>query len=160
MLVRNNKAHRTTQPPWWDKQCHDLKRDKMSAPHYFRFQNSRGTLKRYKMHKNRFKNVIRQKKGNLFKKKKEELIRSRSNPLNFWKLIKQARASKRSYDKIKDSELLEYFKNLLFDINREDITNFECIDSEFEFFQSPITDAEVRKRILKLKPGKAGGLTG
>ena len=132
----------------------------MSALHYFRFQNSRDTLKRYKMHRNRFKNVIRQKKGNFLKKKKEELIRSRSNPLVFWKLMKQARASKGSYDKIKDSEWLEYFKNLLFDINREDITNFECIDSEFELFQSPITDAEVRKSILKLKPGKAGGPDG
>ena len=76
--------------------------------------------------------------------------------MKFWKLIKQARASKRSYDKIKDSNWLEYFKNLLYDINREDITNFKCIDSEFELFQSPITDAEVRKSILKLKPGKAG----
>ena len=87
----------------------------MSALNYFRFQNSEDTLKRYKMHRNRFKNVIRQRKGNFFKKKKEELIRSRSNPLKFWKFIKQARASKRLYDKIKDSEWLEYFKNLLFD---------------------------------------------
>ena len=127
MLKENNNAHRRTQPPWWDKQCHDLKRDKMLALHHFRFYNSRDALKRYKMYRNRFKNVIRQKKGNFLKQKKEELIRSRSNPLKFWKLIKQARASKRSYDKIKDSQWLEYFKGLLFDINRQDITNFECI---------------------------------
>lgn len=134
----------------------------MLALHHFRFRNSSDALKRYKMNRNRFKNVICQKKGNFLKQKKEELIRSRSNPLKFWKLIKQARASKRSYDKIKDSQWLEYFKGLLFDINREDTctTNFECIESEVELFQSSITDEEVRKSILTLKPGKAGGPDG
>ena len=38
--------------------------------------------------------------------------------------------------------------------------DFECIKSETELFQCPITDAEVRKGILKLKTGKSGGRDG
>ena len=110
MLVRKNKSQNKSQPQWWDNQCQELKKDKMSALHQFRFHNSRDSLKRYKMNRNRFKNVIRQKKANFFRRKRDELISSRSNPLKFWKLIKQARASKRSYDKITDGEWLEYFK--------------------------------------------------
>ncbi|MEW8546755.1 MAG: reverse transcriptase family protein, partial [Candidatus Thiodiazotropha sp.] len=159
MLVRS-RGQRKSQPPWWDKQCQILKRDKMSSLHGFRYYNSVDHLREYKMNRNRFKNVTRSKKANYLKKQKEELINSRSNPTKFWKLIKQTRASKKTYDKIKGSEWHEHFRRLLYDDSKDDISNFECTESENELFQCPISDAEVRKGIMKLKSGKSGGPDG
>ena len=58
---------------------------------------------------------------------RKKLISSVSNPLKFWKLIKQARARKQSHDKIKYSEWLEHFKGLLFDSNRVSVVLYNKI---------------------------------
>ncbi|MEW8544973.1 MAG: reverse transcriptase family protein [Candidatus Thiodiazotropha sp.] len=152
------------QEPWWDRQCDQVKKEKFKLLRQFRRNNDLQTLNNYKEVRNKFKDICRQKKLDLQKQNREELIASRKNSSLFWKSVKKFRYKDKQINNIAPHRWVSHFKELLY---VEDIGNLlEYVHGYSEdglyndTFNAPFTMSEMRISIKSLKLGKAGGPDG
>lgn len=91
MRTRNCGHPTVAKNPWWDSQCDNVKRDKLRALNGFRSYPSSSNSSEYKSHRNRLKNIVKEKKHRYSVNLKTTLVESRNNPKAFWKNVKKIR---------------------------------------------------------------------
>ena len=88
MKCKNFIHRRSSQPVRWDNECEKSKREKYIALRHFRNTNSHEDLDIYISKRNAFKRIKRDKKYKIVLNNRNQLVESRNNPCEFWKLIK------------------------------------------------------------------------
>ena len=151
----------STNKPWWDAVCESMGNRKMQALRLFRTVSNRSNLSRYLTLRNTFKGVCRNKKQTYENEQKKKLVDSRKNPSKFWKLLKGNVKSIKS--KLQPLQWFNYFK-VLFSLSEQDEMgeqngNYIPADSA-AFLNDPLSVAEVRSAIRKLKTWKSPGPDG
>lgn len=145
------KSSQTSKPKWFDKNCHEAKKE---------FKTARNIFARNKTNENRLSfvrtltkyNRIRQRAKRLFKMNEGKRLGSIANskPRQFWKSLKQCyNKSQNNMNNIKMNDLYEHFNTLLSQdsdviVDNQDFQIIEDIDLDCE-----ITEYEVRKAVFK-----------
>ena len=80
---------KSTQPGWWDSQCHTFKRKKYCMQQKYRLSNDQSDFVTYKICRNEFKAVYRKKKIAHQSKKRQLLSIACNDPKSFWSLLKE-----------------------------------------------------------------------
>ena len=115
--------------------------------------------------------MCRQKKESFERKNREELIKSRTDNNQFWKIIKKLKGKKSKETDISCDEWNNHFKNLLYDDGIVDLTDEEIalqlekesidVGNEYDyFFDVPFTLDELLSSVNALKLGTSGGPDG
>ena len=81
--------------PWWDRQYENIKREKFHALDGLRSYPSPVNLKEYRYHRNRLKNILKEKKHAYTESQKQKLLESRNDPKTFWKNVQNIREKKK-----------------------------------------------------------------
>ena len=161
MRMRNCGHPTVAKNPWWDSQCDNVKRDKLHALNRFRSYPSSSNLSEYKSHRNRLKNIVKEKKHRYSVNLRTTLVESRNDPKAFWKNVKKIRNRSITPNKISVESWFNHFKDLLHIQNQEDLQNFQYEESSTaDIFDAPISEEEVRNSIMQIRSGKSGGPDG
>lgn len=153
-------SYKSTQPPWWDQHCCDLKRDKYRALRKFRLTNDFEDLDSYKQSKRSFKQYIKTRKSQLQKQKRNVLIESRNNPTEFWKILKRENCESQTSNSISNMEWYNHFRTLLFDPTKEPIVINDTDVEEDGFLNAEFNVDEILQAISKLGKNKSPGNDG
>ena len=155
MKSKPSKTNVAKQEPWWDGECDKLKKEKFKALRLFRTENNYQHLNNYKVLRNRFKDVCRQKKQDYQKRNRDELVASRSNMNLFWRTVKKFRFKKPSISNaIKPEQWISHFKDLLnipnLGILAETVYGFREDGAFNDAFNEPFTMSELQSSIKSL----------
>ena len=181
MEVTSTKSRiKRWQPRWWTKECEQLKSQKYCKLKKFKTSNNPQDLIEYKNARSGFKNMCNIKKMLWKDKLKDNLIKSKSDPVTFWKTVKSLNPHCIPTTDITAIEWLTYFEKLLnqeVEINVEFsdiVTGYtETHDSECEIckgtqpgsdeiqeLNNAISSEEILKCIKDMSNGKAAGIDG
>ena len=112
-------------------------------------------LSLYKIHRNKFKSMCKQKKSKAKKQKRLKLIDSRTDPKMFWSLINSSVEKTQSENYIEHETWYKHFKNLL---NKE--SSHEAVDARplnLNFIPTKsITNDEIIQNIRSLDDKSPG----
>lgn len=148
------------QPPWWDRECQELKQRKYALLRKFRLSNLNADFRLYKQARKEFKQKFKQNKQLYENNLRQELLQVWKDPRKLWQIVKGTNQSAET-SKIKSSEWQEYFSSLLYCDNAADIGSID--DTEFEaaasatILNEEIYLSEVLSSIKQLKLGKRSG---
>ena len=168
----NSNLRKVYQPPWWDKECTELKQNKYKKLNNFHNTGLEIDLNTYLDSKKIFKNACHMKKIRFDNQKVNDLISKFTEPNNrgFWGEIKtmlSIKSNNYKYNQIHPKEWLNHFKDLLGGENinvddRVEIVETESYtdDESFDLLNGPILLDEVVSGIKSLKRGKAAGIDG
>ncbi|MEW8547342.1 MAG: reverse transcriptase family protein, partial [Candidatus Thiodiazotropha sp.] len=168
-VLKTHKNILKTQPAWFDTECENLKHIKLQNLKRFRKIRSEDNLYAYVNSRNRFKNLICEKKKVYYDKQLESLISSVADPKSFWSKLKAITCKRNStrFVNITSQEWFTHFEQLFADVNQEDseiseIIDIENTEGEIEnlIFNADIADDEILQAIKHLKKGKSGGPDG
>ena len=160
MTKRFKPSKPNDQPPWWDRECQELKQRKYSLLRKFRLSNLNADFRLYKQARKEFKQKFKQNKQLYQKDRRQELLQAWKDPRKFWRIVKGSNQSAES-SKIKRFEWQEYFRSLLYCENAADIDSVD--DTEFEaaasanILNEEISLSKVLSSIKQLKLGKSSG---
>ena len=126
LKCKSNTFDQSSQPLWWDKECESAKKGKYLALRLFRVTNSDQDLQTYLSKRNALKCMNREKKLNLALENRNKLIKSRTNPREFWRLIKSCSSKQSCFagSDVSCTDWYNYFKKLLnVDVNGDNADN-------------------------------------
>lgn len=160
MTNRFKPSKPNDQPPWWDRECQELKQRKYALLRKFRLSNLNADFRLYKQARKEFKQKFKQNKQLYENDRRHELLRAVKDPRKFWRIVKGTNQSAET-SKIKSSEWQDYFSSLLYcdnaaDIGSVDDMNFEAATSA-NILNEEISLSEVLSSIKQLKLGKSSG---
>ena len=149
---------------WWDADCESLKLLKYKCLRKFRKTNTDHDFRDYITNRNRFKAVCKRKKLLFQKYKRLSLVQNRSNPKEFWKLLKNStKANVNTSASVSPFEFYSYFKSLLFDVTAPALTYDQSGDSgnpNADCLNNSLCLTEIEKAITSLANGKSVGIDG
>ena len=181
---RNHKKNGNTNKEWWDEVCEKIKINKRFQLMKFRETNAKPDLERYLDVKREFKTTCREKMLNWKAYMKEELMKLRNNPNQFWKQIKSLGGRTNASSRIASDVWIKHFRDLLcsqptilpvFKEGVEQTLSFhdeQCekccddfgnnldIDTDLIALNSSLTEEEVSSSINEMSNGKAPGTDG
>ena len=158
-LQQGNKKHK----PWFDQHCLNLRNDYHRIRNKIKFTNSNERLDKIKMASKKFKEIVKKKKAEYFKKlhKKLRVLKS-NNSKEYWNLLNRASRHKQGGSAIELEVFKEHFKkisNTDSEITLDQDTNLPNFDQDVnEEINNMFTVDEIRAIIRKLKNGKACGI--
>ncbi|XP_060562301.1 uncharacterized protein LOC132721934 [Ruditapes philippinarum] len=162
MLVKNMSGRFSSQPPWWNSTCDNLKYIKYRALRKFRESNSLLDLRIFKDKRNEFKNYCRIMLLQYQFSNRNMLLASSNDPSSFWKILKRGKTSRALDISISPSEWYQYFAGLLYDENAVaiDQPSDNYIDPSASVLNEPFTLDEILRSIANLSVGKCSGIDG
>ena len=83
-----NRQINGTQPIWWDKECITAKNHKHFLLNKYRRTNTEIDRQEFLNAKRHFKYIINEKKKMQKDKNKDKLLKCKSNPKQFWRLVR------------------------------------------------------------------------
>ena len=162
------------QPPYFDKECKDLKKEKSRLLNRFRKDRSKELLAELREKKKEFRKLRKKKKSEENKKSMEELKTLPKE--NMWVHFKKKKQGGGVPKSISSTEISEYFENLLNNKTIGNMTQLEnsnemlenrmveiceaCSSDNDEILNTAITEEEVRTVIKHLPKNKACGIDG
>lgn len=87
-IKRKKFVPNTEQRPWFDKECQDLKKQKLHLLHRFRYTRSENDLFEYKNARKAFRSTIDAKRSEHNTKSLDSLISSMHDSKSFWSQLK------------------------------------------------------------------------
>lgn len=132
----------------------------------FRVTNSDQDLQTYLSKRNAFKCMNREKKLNLALENRNKLIKSRTNPHEFWRLIKSCNSKQSCFagSDVSSTDWYNYFKKLLnVDVNGDNTDNeLKNIvhDVNSDELNMPISDSEIIESVNNINNNRSPGEDG
>ena len=162
------------QPPYFDKECKDLKKEQSRLLNKFRKERSGELLSLFKEKKKEFRKLRKRKKA---KENENNRMELKTLPKgNMWTYFKKKRRGGGIPKSISSEEISDYFEGLLNSkteekreqvntphVGQEDTTIEQCVACDMdngEILNSLITEAEISLIIKHLPNNKASGIDG
>ncbi|XP_077862470.1 uncharacterized protein LOC144344329 [Saccoglossus kowalevskii] len=180
MVCKSKQLNECFRNFWFDKECLVTKRAVSKALNHYRHTKSQNSLEYYLLSKQPYQKLIKEKKAEFQKLRRDELINlsKQKNSHKFWQKLKQHKIN--VSENITMEEWSNYFTNLFTPVLVEnenyndfyvsiedymtdlDIENIGIPDVYLELaeFNQPITMTEVKKNLDKLKANKSPGPDG
>lgn len=150
-------SHRARCPKWFDIECQHAKRDASRALFQARRSGSASDRKLYVEHRNKYKNLIKEKKKMYNKDVCQNLITNVRNSRAFWPIVRQVMNRRSTNCSITLEEWKTYFQNLFRSPRTSDLVEASFV-VQHEELDGPIREEEVKWALAKLRHRKAAGV--
>ena len=89
MTMKLKQSKPNDQPPWWGRECQELKQRKYSMLRKFRLSDLNADFQAYKQARKEFKLKYKNKKRQYQSDRRQELLQAGRDPRKFWRIIKE-----------------------------------------------------------------------